>query len=119
MDARPIGKDELLDAVAAKKGRGFRFVTISCVELDAERCDLLYHFDKDLELQTLRLTAARDEPVPSVSGVYFAAFLVENEIQDQFGLQFENLALDFGRTLLLDEEVTTLPFCKYSAKQKT
>lgn len=118
MDAKTVSKDELLDAVAAKKGQGWRFVTMSCVELDAESCDLLYHFDKDLELTNLRFTAAKNEPVPSVSGIYFAAFLVENEIQDQFGLSFENLALNFNRTLLLDEEVTTLPFCKYSVKSR-
>jgi hypothetical protein len=36
--------------------------------------------------------------------------LVENEIQDQFGLTFDGLVLDYHRTLLLDGDVTEVPF---------
>jgi len=118
MDATPVSKDSLLDEVARKKGQGCRLVTLSCVELDETSCDLLYHFDKDLELTTLRLTVARTAPIPSISEIYFAAFLVENEIQDQFGLEFEGLVLNYHRTLYLEEEITTLPFCKYSVSAK-
>lgn len=114
MEAISVAKNDIIKEVAQKKAQGCRLVTLSGVELDEKTCDLLYHFDQDLELSTLRLTVARDEPVPSISGVYFAAFLVENEIQDQFGLRFDGLALDYDRTLYLDEEVATLPFCKYS-----
>ncbi len=114
MEARIVDKAVLIAEAAARKAEGKRFVTISCVELESDDCDLIYHFDQDLELENLRCTVPRNEPVPSISGVYLAAFLVENEIQDQFGLRFEGLVLDFGRSLYLDEEVTTLPFCRYS-----
>jgi Ni,Fe-hydrogenase III component G len=40
----------------------------------------------------LPLTVPKDTLVPSISPVYFAAFLVENEIQDLFGIRFQGLA---------------------------
>jgi NADH:ubiquinone oxidoreductase subunit C len=60
------------------------------------------------------LTVSKDTAVSSISGVYLAAFLVENEIQDLFGIHFEGLVIDYDRTLYLDEEVTVIPFCKYT-----
>ena len=53
----------------------------------------------------------RQPPLPSITAVYSAAFLGENELQDLFAVRFENLALDFQRTLYLEEEITTIPFC--------
>ena len=101
------------------KKKGYRLVTLTAVELDAETLDILYHFDKDLDLIHLRLTAPKNEAAPSISSVYFAAFLVENEIQDQFGIRFEGLALDYDRTLYLEEEVRdAAPYCRISASQE-
>lgn len=98
---------------AKLKVEGYRLVTLSCVERDENRVDILYHFDKDYQLKHLRLTVPRDMPVPSISPVYFAAFLVENEIQDLFGIRFQGLAIDYDRTLYLAEDIQTAPFCKY------
>ena len=100
------------------KKKGYRLVTLTCVELDADTLDILYHFDKDLDLMHLRLTAPKNEAAPSISSVYFAAFLVENEIQDQFGIRFEGLALDYDRTLYLEEEVRNAPCCRIVASEK-
>jgi ech hydrogenase subunit D len=75
--------------------------------------ELLYHFDKDLKDRHLRMKIAKGASVPSISPVYFAAFLIENEIEDQFGVKFDGLVLDFGGTLYLEEEVMRTPFCKY------
>jgi ech hydrogenase subunit D len=113
----PVSVDALVGEAAKKKVEGHRFVTMSCTELDGTMVDILYHFDKDLELTHLRLTVARDIPVPSLSPVYFAAFLVENEIQDLFGVRFKGLAVDYDRTLFLDEEVEVPPFCRKMANK--
>jgi len=78
--------------------------------------DILYHFDKGLELKHLRLAAAKTSPVPSISPVYFAALLVENEIQDHFGLRFEGLVVDYQGTLYLEEEALKTPYCRYSIR---
>jgi ech hydrogenase subunit D len=111
-----VSSETLVGEAAKIKVEGFRLVTMSCVELDGDTVDILYHFDKDLTLKHLRLTASKDSAVPSISSVYFAAFLVENEIQDFFGIRFKGLVLDYERTLYLDSEVKIKPFCKYSVE---
>ena len=89
-------------------------MTMSCTARDPDTLEILYHFDKAYRLKHLRLTVPRHTPLPSISDVYFAAFLVENELQDLFGLRFRGLALDYNQTLYLDPEVAKAPLCKYT-----
>jgi ech hydrogenase subunit D len=112
----PVQADALVGEAAKLKVQGYRLVTLSCTELDETSIDILYHFDKDLALKHLRLTARKGEPVPSISPVYFAALLVENEIQDFFGLTFEGLAVDFKGMLYLEEEAIKMPYCRFSIR---
>lgn len=104
-----VTPDNVASEVLKLKNDGFRLVTITCSEKDEKNLDILYHFDKDLELANLRMTQPKDKPVPSISGILFAALLVENEMRDQFGCEFDGLVLDFNRTLYLDEEITEVP----------
>jgi ech hydrogenase subunit D len=112
----PVGPDALLGEAARLKVQGWRLVTLSCTEIDATTVDLLYHFDKGLKLKHLRLAAAKASPVPSISPVYFAALLVENEIQDHFGLTFDGLIVDYKGTLYMEEEALKTPYCRYSLR---
>ena len=114
----PVSLESVIGETGRMKAEGYRFVTMSCTELDEAQFDILYHFDKELQLKHLRLTAPNDTQVPSISSVYLAALLVENEIQDLFGVRFKGLAIDYDRTLYLDEEIKTTPFCKYTVKKK-
>ncbi len=109
-----ITAETLIGKVEALKKEGYRLVTMTATDLDAETVDLLYSFDKDLALMHLRLSAKKNAPAKSISGVYFAAFLVENEIREQFGLTFEGLVLDFGGALLLEDSVRPTPLCRYT-----
>jgi len=106
-------KDVTLDTVVGEvmnmKNDGQRLVTFSTYQAGEGKLGILYHFDKDLENTHLRLVADMDKPIPSVSGVYFSAMLVENEIRDQWDVKFDGLVLDFNRTLFLDPEVTKVP----------
>ncbi len=106
-------KDVTLDTVVGEvmnmKNDGQRLVTYSTYQAGEGKIGILYHFDKELESTHLRLVADMGAPIPSVSGVYFAALLVENEIRDQWDVEFDGLVLDFNRTLLLDPEVTQVP----------
>ena len=113
-DLLPIGIDNLLRETAAVKTAGYRLVTLTCTALDENHFDILYHFDRGLALKHLRLEVAAETPVPSISPIYFAAFLVENEIQDLFGIRFTELAIDYERTLYGDEKTRVTPFCKYT-----
>jgi ech hydrogenase subunit D len=89
-------KSQLAAEVLALKNKGCRFVTMSCVDL-GDSFDLLYHFDLDLKMTHLRLNVPKaDKVVPSISGIYFAALVIENETRDHFGIIFDGVALDFG-----------------------
>lgn len=112
----PVGPDALVGEVAKLKVQGWRLVTLSCTEIDATSLDILYHFDKGLELRHLRLAAAKASSVPSISPVYFAALLVENEIQDHFGLAFDGLIVDYKGTLYMEEEALKTPYCRFSLR---
>lgn len=113
----PISLDAVVAEAGKMKAEGYRLVTMSSAELDAEKVDILYHYDKNLTMKHLRLTVAKDVQVPSISSVYLAALLVENEIQDLFGVRFKGLAIDFNRTLYLDEEIKTTPLCRYTVSR--
>ena len=117
IDATTIAPAGLLAEVAQLKAAGWRLVTLTSVELDATRMEVLYHFDKDLKLTHLRVAVDKGAALPSISGLLFGAFLVENEIRDQFGLSFEGLALDYQGKLLNETAHTaaTSPFCRYQA----
>jgi ech hydrogenase subunit D len=114
-----VDLNTIIGETAKYKVNGYRFVTISCTDLDEKSFDLLYHFDKELSLKHLRLIVPKGTSVPSISPVFLAAFLVENEIQDLFGVKFHGLAVDYGQTLYLESEVRTAPLCKYTVTQSS
>ena len=110
-ETKNLTKNQLVGEVLALKNQGYRLVSMSCVDL-GESFDLLYHFDRETQLVHLRLTLPKGEVAPSISGVYFAALLIENETRDPFGVIFDGLVLDFGGNFYLEEEVKKYPFCK-------
>lgn len=121
LEAQPITADAILGEAKALFDQDYRLITYSVVDLGDGNVDVIYHFDKDLEMKHYRLTHPKDQPIPSITPVYFAALLIENEARDQFDLSFDGLVLDFNRTLYLDEEITgsmSAPFCKISTVQK-
>ena len=90
-----IRRDELLERVKRFALERYRLVQIGCTRLD--RFQLDYSFDRDYEFVNLRLLVPVDDPaVPSVSGIYWTAFTYENEIHDLFGVEFENLNINYG-----------------------
>ncbi len=111
-----IEKSALLDEVQTLKNKGYRLVTMSSVNFD-ERFDLLYHFDKELRMKNLRVSLPKGESMPSISGIYLAGFLIENEIKDGFGIDFTDLAIDFGGNLMLEDDVQKYPFCSVGVKK--
>jgi Ni,Fe-hydrogenase III component G len=121
INIKDIDIKELLQEVVSLHENGQRFVTASAYEQTDGSFSIIYHFDKDYELTNLRINFAKGEVIPSISPIYFAAFLVENEIQDLYGIKFKNLKVDFGGTLLIDntEDTIRTPFCRYTVENKT
>ncbi len=113
MKAIPINMGSIRKECKDLKEKGFRFVTLTCVEIDEEYLEIIYHFDKDLQMKHYRVKTKKNETAESISDIFFASFLVANVIIDEFGVKFNGLVLDFGGTLFLGEDAERTPFCKY------
>ena len=114
-----ITVDTLIPECQKRFDAGQRLVGVTAVEIKQDSTfDVLYHFDRDLQVSHIRLNVPKEAPVPSISGVYFPALLYENEIKDQFGVNFQNILIDFGCTLYLEPEVVKSPFCTFTFARK-
>ena len=108
-----VTSDTLLHEAAVRVGVGqrCRFVTLTCLDLGGEH-EILYHFDRDYRLTNLRLVLPKGQPLPSITSVCPAAVIVENELQDLFGITVAGLAIDYGGRLLLAENAPAAPLNK-------
>jgi ech hydrogenase subunit D len=89
-----IGTDTLKNMVWELKESGYRLVQMSCTAGDGY--EILYSFDKDYTLVNLRVRlGSGGTAVPSISGIFWNAFAYENEIHDLFGIQVNDMVLDF------------------------
>lgn len=91
----PLG--DLLTRVQTLKHEGMRFIQL-CAEFPEGGIDLVYTFYDETQDNALNLCVSLPEnaEVPSIQGLYFAAFSYENEAHDLFGVNFINMKLDFG-----------------------
>jgi len=117
-NVKEVNRDNLLNEVAPMLPRGFRFVTLTCVDF-GDYHEIMYHFDKDYELTTLKLKLLKGQKLPSISDIIFAAIIVENEIHDLFGIKVKGLALDYEGRLLLTEDAPKAPFNKSTTNTPT
>jgi len=106
-----LSPDWIITQTRMLKDEGFRFITMSSTDLGDSIC-VLYHLDKDLQLVNLKVDVPKGTKIPSICSVYASAVLIENEIKEHFGVEFDGLSLDFQGMLYLDEEVQKTPFCK-------
>ena len=93
-----IEKRDLVEAVASLRSSGYRLVQI-CPTTLADRYEMNYSFDKDLQFKNLRFTVQPGETVPSIGQIYGSAFLYEKEKHDLFGITIEHMTTDFHGTL--------------------
>jgi ech hydrogenase subunit D len=110
-NVKEIPVAQLHVAVWELKRQHYRLVTLTCTDL-GDAHDVLYHFDKNYELQHLRVRIPRGEALPSITELFFAAVLVENEIQDLFGLTVTGMVVDFKGRFLLSEGAPAAPLNK-------
>ena len=103
-----ITPDALLNEAAVRLGQKCRFVTLTCLDLGGEH-EIFYHFDRDYQLFNLRVMLTKGQTLPSITSVCPAAVIVENELQDLFGIKVTGLAVDFGGKLLLTDACPAAP----------
>ena len=111
-NVKEITVQELLGEVQKLHYEGYRFVTATCVDNNNDTLYLYYHFDLDYKLTNLKLTITKGTAVPSISKILFCALLVENEIKELFGVNIENLVVDYGGHLLLSDGAPDNPMLR-------
>ncbi|MDD1723823.1 MAG: NADH-quinone oxidoreductase subunit C [Methanospirillum sp.] len=90
---------ELIQSVQTCHDEGYRLVQISCTH-DGDNYELTYSFDRDLALSHLRIRIPPETAIPSISRIYLAAFVYENEIADLFGIPITGIAIDYKGTFI-------------------
>lgn len=92
-----ISLSELLPAALKMKNYGYRLAAISCTNKDG--IEITYSFSKELEFINLRLNIDYDTKIESISAIYPYSFLYENEIKELFGVNIEDISLDYNDNL--------------------
>jgi ech hydrogenase subunit D len=90
-----IPMQALLEKVGELRKQGYRLVQIGATRLP-EHVELTYSFDRESRLVNLRFQVlAAAARIPSISSIYWCAFLYENEMHDLFNVQVDGMAVDF------------------------
>ena len=90
-----IPVEALLERVQTFRDQGWRLVQIGATRLP-DQLELTYSFDRENRLANLRLALPGDAPkVPSISSIFWCAFVYENELHDLFNLHVSDLAVDY------------------------
>jgi len=111
-----ITKDTLLQEVQKFADAKARFVTSVCNDMGDElEATYYFNYSPGMEMVALRMVVGKDEEVPSISGIYLCAVLVENEMFEQYGLKVKDMAIDFGGLMLLAKDSPELPMLKEKA----
>lgn len=108
---RAITPEALQGEVKALFQSGYRLVTATCLD-QGENFEIIYHFDRDLTLLNLRMIFPKEQEVPSITGSYLAAFMIENEMKELFGVKISGIAVDYGGKMLVPEETLATPMLK-------
>jgi ech hydrogenase subunit D len=93
----PISVGEVIAKAEQAKKDGNRLVQIGCTKID-DSFEIIYVYDKDYKLTNYRITVKQDDEIPSISGVYWGAFVYENEIHDLYGIHVTGINVDFKGT---------------------
>jgi len=89
-----VEPETLIPAVRERSEEGWRLVQIGCAKV-ADLYEITYSFDRDLVMEHLRIVIGPDTEISSISLVYLAAFVYENEIADLYGIPIRGIAIDY------------------------
>jgi len=98
VEIEAIAPEGLLPRADALRVAGWRLIQVLAISMP-EGVELSYSFGLELEMRVLRFMARPGSAVPSLTPVYAAAFLYENEIRDLFNVAIERISVDWlGKT---------------------
>jgi ech hydrogenase subunit D len=93
----PISIGDVVAKAEEAKKAGHRLVQVGCTNI-GDDFEIIYVYDKDYRMLSYRITVKHDQTIPSISGVYWGAFVYENEIHDLYGLHVSGINIDFKGT---------------------
>jgi NADH:ubiquinone oxidoreductase subunit C len=94
-----------------------RLGATTCLD-EGDHFEVIYHFEKDLEIINLRIKIGKGEPLPSISNILLGAVLNENEMMEMFGLDIIGMAIDFKNRMLLAKESQLTPLIRPQQEAK-
>ena len=98
-----VALEDLMREVEGLQAGGYRLVQIGCTDIGGAY-EVNYSFDRDYQYRNLRLTLGPDTEIPSISGIYWGAFVYENEMHDLFGIPVVGINIDFKGTFIKTAE---------------
>lgn len=96
-DFRSIPLDKLIDTCKERKNEGYRLAQL-CPKLERDdSITLIYTFAKESEMINYKVSGIKKgvTEVPSVTELFIAAFVFENEAHDLFGVNVVGNLIDF------------------------
>lgn len=91
--------DHLMGEVKKRHDTGYRLVQIGCGQFD-NLFEINYSFERDMTFENLRIIIDEKTQIPSITDLYKAAFVYENEIHDLFGILIHGIAIDYQGTFI-------------------
>ena len=117
----PLELDCLHREATIKKADGWRFIQTHAVNGE-NGVDLYYSFMKDGLIENYRIAGVRkDDAVPSITDLFLAAFVFENEARELFGVDMRDIAIDFAGAMYapaIDAPMTFISPEQKAAKDK-
>lgn len=117
----PLQLDCLHREAAIKKADGWRFIQTHAVNGE-NGVDLYYSFMKDGLIENYRIAGVgKDDAVPSITDLFLAAFVFENEARELFGVDMRDIAIDFAGAMYapaIDAPMTFISPEQKAAKDK-
>lgn len=116
---RPLALDKLIETCKEYKEKGYRLdQLLPKLERD-DSITLIYTFVLDSEIVNFKISGIKknETVVPSVTELFIAAFVFENEAHELYGVNIEGNALDFKGNFYKFPEGVEAPMTIISAEQ--
>ena len=117
----PLELDQLRREAAVLKADGWRFIQTHAVYTD-DGVDLYYSFMKDGNAVNYWIKGVqKGTPVPSITDLFLAAFVFENEARELFGVDMRDIAIDFAGAMYapaVSEPMTIISPEQKAAREK-
>lgn len=105
-----LSLESLHREAAVMKAEGWRFVQTHAVNTESG-IDLYYSFMKDGYVVNYCIdSVSPDVPVPSITDLFLSAFVFENEARELFGINMQDIAIDFKGAMYAPAEKAPMTF---------